>query len=178
MGMNPYFKRNDYKDTPRERPSYSSNVQTYQRDKADQRQTQITEVIKKIQGLKSMSELDPKDFADRDGMAWKVASEIRNNLKTSQLRKFFEPLVAIETDLKKNKTWDPELENRVYLVLPTLAYAVGRKLAPEDFYNLIDACIKKINTQGAKPEDKAKNFERFMEFLRSIVAYNKYLGGD
>lgn len=139
----------------------------------------MSRVTTKIKNLGKMSDLDPKDFADIDGDAAKIAQELKKGkggIKTSQLRKFFDPLVKIESKLKKSNAWDKEIEGQLRMVLPTLAYAVGRELAPKEFYDLVDICVKKV-LQG-DPSEKIANFERFMDFLRSIVAYNKYYGGE
>ena len=175
MGMNPFFRegpRGSRYTQPQPRQPYGGqNRNQYQA------QSSLGEAIKKIQSLKNMSELDPKDFAGIEGIAAKVAQEISKDMKTSQLRKFFDPLVKIEDELKK-ESWTPEVEGRLYLVLPTLAYAVARHLAPKEFYSLIDECIKKVIVKEAPPDLKKANFQRFMEFLRAIVAYNKYFGDE
>jgi len=177
MGMKPFYKsgenlRGSGYDYQQSRPP-----RDWQKQSQSPPQNSLDEAINKINSLHNMSELDPKDFADTEGIAARVAKEIRG-MKTSQLRKFFDPLLKIEDELKKGG-WSEQMEARLYMVIPTLAYAVGRDLAPKQFYKLIDVCIKKIITKEAVPNQKEKNFKRFMEFLRAIIAYNKYFfGGD
>jgi len=131
------------------------------------------EVIERISALKSLSELKPEDFAPEGKYAEKIAQQVKQNLKTNQLRNFFDEIRAIEKNLKR-ESWS-EAKNRLLLLTPKLAYAAGRTssgkpLIPGEFFKLMSACISKTNS----PED----FKTFVNFLESIVAYHKYYGGE
>ena len=94
-------------------------------------------------------------------------------MSTSQIRKFFGEIKRIQADFDNCK-------NEVILLDPKIAYAVGRakkdagrndQVAIEDFYELINPMLRKI--EG----DKAK-FRRFVQVCESIVAYHKAAGGQ
>lgn len=176
MGMKPFFKgqqyNRDYNRVDRG-PSPGGGRQQHYQDK--QPKQCYDDVMEAITKLKRMSELKPKDFTDLEGYAAKIAGSLDKE-SNSQLRKFFEPLVEIETMLRRGEKWE-KLEGKLHMSIPMLAYAVGRKLVQKEFYTLMEACIKKIDIQEDSEEQKKESFKRFMEFLRAIVAYNKYFKG-
>ncbi|MGC9081366.1 type III-A CRISPR-associated protein Csm2 [Sulfurihydrogenibium sp.] len=126
---------------------------------------EIQKLIKKIrEGQSLASVLKPEEFAKPGGYAEKIVEELRNKLKTSQLRKIFTEIKNIcEVQIKKPDSSKVE----IYLLYPKLAYSMGRGLMPEDFYNLMEACLNKLEN-GSK-----EDFERFLQFITAIVAYNK-----
>ncbi|MFQ6056978.1 MAG: type III-A CRISPR-associated protein Csm2, partial [Methanosarcinales archaeon] len=128
----------------------------------------ITEKIKK---LKSLSELQVKDFAKRDGYAEKIAKDNKKDLKTSQLRKIFGAVQQIKTELS-DKNWS-EVEADFYLLQPMLAYAKARNLIPDKFLELMKVCMDKIDV-GEDEDSIKENYNQFVMFLESIVAYHKY----
>ncbi len=86
-------------------------------------------------------------------------------VKTSQLRKFFGAVKKIQADFENQK-------HEIILLLPKLAYAVGRNKENskiKDFYDLLEPLIKDIN------EDK-KKFKNFVNIFEAIVAYHKEKG--
>lgn len=105
-------------------------------------------------------------------------------LTTSQLRKFFGAIKALKLQnegKRKDGTNDFE-ESAFVMILPKLAYAVGRqkknaKGAPcriEDFKKIMDEAISLV----LKSEDKSKAFKNFISFFEAIVAYHKVYGED
>ena len=128
----------------------------------------ITNEIKKCNMLK---DIGIKKFVDvDDGYAYIVAKN-SEDLKTNQLRKFFAAIRKIE---QKN-SWD-EIESEFYLIKPRMAVSVGRENMPKLFYELIMACMEKVDI--GSEEEKMKNLKVFIEFFESIVAYHKYLYGE
>jgi len=127
------------------------------------------DLVQKIKSAPKLSDvLTPKEFAPIGGYADKIAFELKSakpKLNTSQLRKIFTEIKSIcdnrEKVLQEDKT-------PLYLLYPKLAYAKGRELMPEVFYNLIVACLDKLK-DGADKED----FKNFGDFMTAIVAYNK-----
>lgn len=125
-------------------------------------------LVQKIKSAPKLSDvLTPKEFAPIGGWADKIAFELKSakpKLNTSQLRKIFTEIKSIcdDREVLKNKT-------RLYLLYPKLAYAKGRELMPEVFYNLIVACLDKLKDGKADEED----FKNFGDFMTAIVAYNK-----
>ncbi|MEM2001962.1 MAG: type III-A CRISPR-associated protein Csm2 [Candidatus Methanomethylicaceae archaeon] len=148
-------------------PAYGSHHQH------EGRSNPYYDVIVKINALGSLSQLDPKDFADENGYAARIADRLKKEeMKTHQLRRFFDPLVKIREELKKGRSWK-DVRGQVHLTLPLLAFSVGRKLAPKEFYDLARTCINKIESDS-DDEKKKESFLRFMDFLEAIVAYQKY----
>ena len=135
----------------------------------DNQESFIREITQKIKSAQKLSDiLTPKEFAPTGGWADKIALELKNSkpkLNTSQLRKIFTEIKSI-CDNKEKVLQD---KTDLYLLYPKLAYAKGRELMPENFYNLIIACLDKLK------DDKAdeKDFKNFGDFMTAIVAYNK-----
>lgn len=127
----------------------------------------INDVKKKIEEIKTFSELDPAFYAPEGKAAHVVALNVKNTMKVTQLRKFFGHIKQIEAKIKGKKneeTFDP---THLYILMPELAYALGRNLISQDFYELMKICLspKKIKTIG--------DFRRFVEFFSAILAYHK-----
>jgi CRISPR-associated protein Csm2 len=64
------------------------------------------------------------------------------------------------------------------MIRPNLAYAKGRKLIPDDFFQLVSACLEKVNPKGSTEDEIKKNYDRFVELMQALVAYIKYYGGQ
>jgi CRISPR-associated protein Csm2 len=127
------------------------------------------EVIAKVESLKRLAELDPKDFAEEQGYADVLAQAFGGTLKPTQLRKVFHSLKRIDLGLK-GKPADTALDRaEVNRLIPELAYALGRQLIPREFYALMKACLghQRMQTVG--------DFRRAMQFLTAILAYHKKL---
>lgn len=93
--------------------------------------SKIDEIIRKIENIEKLSDLKPKDYADKDGYADRVAKSL-DTLKPNQLRKFFAAIRSME---KKLDSWD-NIEPEFYLLKPQIAYAKGRNLIPDNFYKI------------------------------------------
>ncbi len=92
-------------------------------------------------------------------------------LKPTQLRRVFHALKEKERKFRgKNEGDILEAEDRreIYLLLPELAYARGRRLIPQNFYELMRLCLssEKLKTIG--------DFRRLVQFVTAILAYHKY----
>ncbi|CAD6491750.1 MAG: hypothetical protein LAKADJCE_00178 [Candidatus Argoarchaeum ethanivorans] len=138
--------------------------------------TEIRDIIKKIDNLQNMGELDEKTIAEENGYAESVAvdRDINKPLKTTQLRKIFDRVKTIERKLNEDG-WDA-VQPDFYMLRPELAYAKARKLIPDQFFRLMDACMKQVDK--GNNEQKKENYTKFVRFLEAIVAYHKYHGGD
>ena len=134
--------------------------------------TEIIDIIKKIDSLQNMSELDEKTIAEENGYAESVARDrdIKKRLKTTQLRRIFDRVKTIERNLNEHG-WDA-VRSDFYMLRPELAYAKARKLIPDQFFRLVDACMKQVDK--GDNEQKRSNYARFVRFLEAIVAYHKY----
>jgi CRISPR-associated protein Csm2 len=54
------------------------------------------------------------------------------------------------------------------MMMPMLAYAKGRKLIPQSFYDLMKICF------GAEKCKTVEDFNQAVSFLEAILAYQKY----
>ncbi len=134
--------------------------------------TEIRDITKKIGSLQNMSELDEKTIAEENGYAESVARDryIKKHLKTTQLRKIFDRAKTIERNLNE-QGWGA-VRSDFYMLRPELAYAKARELIPDQFFRLMDACMKQVDK--GDNEQKERNYARFVRFLEAIVAYHKY----
>lgn len=139
----------------------------------------IREVKEKIDGLPTMSELDPIVFCEEDGIADSLIQEFnkqRKELKPTQLRKVFHELKAIQRDVlreikgeeDKKQPFDERFRKRVMKLMPTMAYATGRGLIPKDFYEVMKMCL------GPEKLKTYEDFLRLAEFIEAIMAYHKF----
>lgn len=132
----------------------------------------LKDVQDKIKGLKSLKYYEIEDFVKFDGDADNITKELKNNdIKTSQLRKFFAAVKEIEMYVKDKRVWDDKAKMDFYLLMPKLAYAKGRKVISPKFFNLMKTTMEKVGS-GNK-EDTLDDFLRFVQFLEAIVAFFK-----
>ncbi len=129
----------------------------------------VTELKARKQPLAQI--LDLEDFAEPGKLADGLAQEFRGELKPTQLRKVFAGIKDIARGMKgrtASDTLTKEDRSRILPLVPALAYARGRELIPEKFYNLMSTCLSnaKLNTVG--------DFQRLDEFLTAILAYQKF----
>lgn len=127
---------------------------------------EIKEIINEINQVKMLSDISAKQYADENGYADIIAKNSKK-LKTTQLRKFFGAVKLIE----QKESWD-EIEVDFYLLKPQFAVAKGRKLIPSNFYKIMMALMRKVDV--GSEEEKMKNFDTFVNFFESIVAYHKF----
>jgi len=128
--------------------------------------TQTIEQIRRhLEGLKAMKELKAEDFAEEDGLAASLALSVKDKLKPTQLRKVFHQIKDIRRVVDREKTFD---RAKVAMVMPLLAYGVGRGLVPKDFYETMKLCFGK--ERCATMDD----FTRASDFLEAVMAYHKY----
>lgn len=104
-----------------------------------------------------------------DGSSYPV-----ENISTSQLRKFFGAVKAIELqqDLVNLDSTSNFKQIDVLLLIPALAYSVGREKDKDrkdsltEFYEIIKAGIHKADTWY--------KFQNLVNILEAIVAYHKF----
>ena len=128
----------------------------------------ISDVINYIKNLEKFSDYPVAKFAPEHGHADIVAKKVKDKVKVTQLRKLFTQIKQIELELKgKNSEEDFKATTKIYLLLPELAYALGRKLITPKYYNLMKECfdVKKLK--------RVKDFNRLVEFLTAVLAYHK-----
>ena len=126
------------------------------------RQKSLTEVLK------------PKDFAIPGGTAEKIAEKLKKEgFKTTQLRKIFS-MIKLLAERNKKKVSD-EGKSLIYELYVLMAYAngrenMGKKLLPDDFYELLKVVLKALENSN-----NPKDFETLENFITAIVAYSKHL---
>jgi len=127
----------------------------------------IQNIIKEINNCEQFHKVEIKKFAlPEEGWADQIAEAMKRKMNTTQLRKVFNSIKLLEQKNRDKKDEDKFDDPKLYMILPYLAYAKGRKFIPPDFYDLIKVIIQeKIKTVG--------DFRRFCEFMTAIVAYHK-----
>ena len=127
----------------------------------------INEVINKIRELKTFSAIDPEFYAKENGAAHVVAKDVKKKMKVTQLRKFFGHIKKIQAKYKGKPAEDQINKSDIFLLMPELAYALGRELISKNFYDLMKLSLdsQKIST--------AKDFNCFVDFLSAVLAYHK-----
>ena len=132
------------------------------------------DILNKIEQVKNLADIDVEEIARENGIAESFVLAIRGQLNPTQLRKFFDTIIRNQA-LLREKGWDAA-QAEFYMLRPSLAYAKGRKLIPDDFFNLVDTCMKKIPAD--KEDQTRKNYDRFVDLMKAIVAYAKYHGKE
>lgn len=140
-----------------------------------QKDDEISDIEGQIKKCKNLSEISVEEIAKEDGIAEKLAKNFRGELKTTQLRKFFDSIVTNQENLK-TKGWK-SIESDFFMIRPNLAYAKGRKLIPDQFYRIVTLCLDRVSPEGSPEEQKKENYARFVELLKALVAYSKYYEG-
>lgn len=112
-----------------------------------------------------------EEFAEQGKLADQLAEEFRTTLKPTQLRKIFHEIKAIEGRFRGKKgsiPIDSESKMEIRLLIPELAYARGRDLIPQKFYELIRRCLSDQKLQTVA------DFRRLSQLLTALLAYHKY----
>ncbi len=130
------------------------------------------EILNRIEQTKNLAEIDIEEIAKENGIAESLVLAFRGQLNPTQLRKFFDTIVRNQEQLRE-KGWEAAQAD-FYMLRPNLAYAKGRKLIPDDFFNLVDACMRKIPADS--DAQIRKNYDRFVDLMKALVAYAKYHG--
>jgi len=132
----------------------------------------IGELKQQLSTSGTLSEvLQPGEFALEGQVADVIASRHKDDLKPTQTRRIFHTIKELANQVRRDPDTEPlskERRLRLTLLAPELAYAVGRKLIPMEFYEVIKLCLRadKLKTAG--------DLRRLVEFLSSVVAYQKF----
>lgn len=138
----------------------------------------IDDVINQIKSNGTLKEvLTPEYFARNDWAAHKVAKYIidakrkeKTEMKVNQLRKFFESVKSLEDILAGKKGELKEVKKffpKFYMLFPELAYAKGRRLIAEKFYQLMKEALSDGKVKFVE------DYKILVEFLSAILAYHK-----
>jgi len=96
------------------------------------------------------------------------------DLKTSQIRRFLGAVMESEVGVKKKGPGDFNKAHAEYLKV-YLAYAAGRNESAMPLLRVLEPIISKIRNNG---QQGWNDFNVFVRFVRSIVAYHKFYGGS
>lgn len=130
---------------------------------------ELQQELKKPGTLSSL--LLPDAFAPEDALADKLARRFEGNLKPNQTRRIFHTFKQLEQQHSQDADGvrlRDEDTMRLTLLIPELAYGVGRGLIPDEFYQALKACL-----QSGKIQTVA-DLRRLVQFLSAVVAYQKY----
>lgn len=133
--------------------------------------------IRFISDNRRFNELEPDDFAPPNG-AGDVLAKFFKNMKVTQLHKVFSKVKKLEKDVKKDREGDSgsfKGSSELFLLMPELAYAKGRKLISGEFYQLIKGIVGDKDTTQIKTN---ADFKKFVQFLTAILAYHKLYAGQ
>jgi CRISPR-associated protein Csm2 len=96
---------------------------------------------------------------------------VNERLTTSQIRSFFSEVRLIEGIVREKKEMTPEVERRLYLLKPKLAYQARQSQGAKELEKALKPTI------DCAVESK-ENFLRFIDFFEAILAYHKAKGGS
>jgi CRISPR type III-A-associated protein Csm2 len=154
-------------------PNYASQPQ--RRDDKGHAKSVVEEIRRQV-GEKSMSSFEPDVFAIRDGYAEKFIKALKDDkdlsdkkdLNSTQLRKVFGQIKTLQKEFKTLPDGTVIRRTEIAMLNAQLAYALGRGLVPEAFFDLLTFCI------DARRCTTKKDFENVATFLEAILAYHKY----
>jgi CRISPR-associated protein Csm2 len=131
------------------------------------------QAIKSAIGNQHMANFGPEKFAERDGLAEQFIEAIQGDrkakgLNSTQLRKIFHQVKRLEQQFRPLKPADPIPRAEIALLSAQLAYASGRDLIPDDFFELTTYCLN-----SDRCSTKA-DFDNVAKFLEALMAYHKY----
>jgi CRISPR type III-A-associated protein Csm2 len=157
-------------------PKPGRNFQSDQRRDEKGHASAIVKEISQHIGEKSMSFFEPDVFAVRKGYAERFIQALyedkdlndKKDLNSTQLRRVFGQIKALQKEFKVLPDDAPIRRTEIALLNAQLAYALGRGLIPNAFFELLTFCIdtKRCVTK--------KDFENVATFLEAILAYHKY----
>lgn len=135
-----------------------SGQQTGRRDDRSSGAAQRIEqkILALSEGLASYSAKDLVTDAES------LALELRGELKSAQIRRIYGEVKSLEMDFLNAGGIDAD---RIILLRPKLAYAANKKAEVRPLQQVLDACIRKVETQ--------KDFSRFVDFFEAILAYHR-----
>ncbi len=132
----------------------------------------IKEVIGKVNKLDNFSDMEVEYYAVEKGAAHIIANSMGEKMKVNQLRKFFDQVKKFQLENCKGKEENKNIDiKKLYILLPELAYALGRRLITKEFYNLMKIIIRDNN--GKTRLKTVVDFNNFVEFLAAVLAYHK-----
>ncbi len=137
----------------------------------------MREAARHVGGLGGLAEWKVEDLVGRADEIGKelVTDRPREGMSASQIRNFLDEVNRIDAETKgKGGDFD---NSRVILLKPLLAYAAGRETNDWKKRNLLKPFTDLFSTAADRVSD-AKDFKRFVDFTRAVVAYHRFHGGS
>jgi CRISPR type III-A-associated protein Csm2 len=125
----------------------------------------LTERIERKKGKELSKIFTEEEILKPGGLADEIAKELRNSLKSNQLRKVFDKVKEIEIALNRGEDY----KAKILELYPKLAYSTGRKLMPRKFFNLLTLLLEKA-------EKDKQDAKVVVKLITAIVAYSKLYG--
>lgn len=141
------------------------------RNKKEEVSPKMRHVIEQITSKHEFSEISVVKITNDNGLAYETAEALMaDEVKYTQIRNLYAHVKKIE----RNCTgWDA-IKAELFLLKPRLASKYAQGNISKGFYDLMMLCIERINAGTNQKE----NFNRFVLYFESIVAFHKYLGSD
>jgi len=125
----------------------------------------MMERVKEEKRRKLIQIFTDEEILKPNGLADKIARELRRDLKSTQLRKVFDKIKEIENALNRGEDY----KSKILELYPKLAYSTGRKLMPRKFFNLLTLLLEKA-------ERDREDAKMVVRLITAIVAYSKLYG--
>ena len=125
----------------------------------------MMERVKEEKRRKLIQIFTDEEILKPNGLADKIARELRSDLKSTQLRKVFDKIKEIENALNRGEDY----KSKILELYPKLAYSTGRKLMPRKFFNLLTLLL-------GKAEEDREDAKMVVRLITAIVAYSKLYG--
>jgi len=141
-------------------------------DQGSQIQELVKCLVQRIESVEKLSDLELSGelIHPGTGKLIRLAEEFakakreEEKLKPTQLRRVFHDLKRMEQELRRGKQkFNP---TQLMMSIAELAYARGRGVIPQPFYELMKTLLLKVKD--------ASDFTRLMEFLTTLIAYHKF----
>jgi CRISPR-associated protein Csm2 len=114
--------------------------------------------------------LDPELFSKKaESLAQKIGEEDSNKSKNkrSQLRRFYDEIIRLNTMAQANKDWNTILP-LVHMIIAKTVYAKGRNLVTDSFVEMLKSGIEQIH-------DK-EDLQVFANFLEAFMGFYQIYG--
>jgi CRISPR-associated protein Csm2 len=112
--------------------------------------------------------LDPELFSKKaESLAQKIGEENKNKNKRSQLRRFYDEIIRLNTMAQANKDWNTILP-LVHMIIAKTVYAKGRNLVTDSFVEMMKSGIEQIH-------DK-EDLQVFANFLEAFMGFYQIYG--
>ena len=152
------------------------NYQNFQRNRNQGRphRDELQDLKQALREIQCLADLSLKVTVRPNGYADKLAKFLKErgsrSLKATQLRKFFNAIKEATTKAKNGNL--QKAREILWKTYPLVAYSRARGLIPEEFENIINTVIEKV--ESCSEEAKLReSFERLEDFMTALYAYFK-----